>query len=515
MNFPVWDVSIGEGLLIAIVSITHVFVSHFAVGGGLFLVITEIYARRNENHKLLNWLQRHTKFFVLVTVVFGAISGVGIWVTIALVHPSATSALIHTYVWGWATEWVFFFLEITASLLYLYGWNRLNPKTHEWFGWIYFISAFMSMVIINGIITFMITSGDWPETHNFWDGFFNPTYFPSLAIRFVFSLALAGIYALLTGSLQKDEELKGQIVRWSTYWIIPTFILLPFIGMWYIQNLPVGVWNDVAGRTPTPTRYFNLIRIFGVITFVLALFPLLKPRKTHFLYAIAIFLSAYVTMWSFEFIRESLRKPYVIYGYMYANSVYESGQHSNTEFLAENIEEKGVLQVARWVQNRNIENTPPEVIGREIFRVECQSCHTPAHYRGVQKFIQQRQWTFEILYPMLDAIDLMHNGIMPPFVGTDEEQKALAQYLMSLVPQPKPVPKEGAKLFQSYCGACHLPSIHDRSIAKLRRHSVRGIVKSLEHLPKLFIRMPDLPIPEEERMILAQWIKSLGPTTGK
>lgn len=36
MNYPVWDVSFGAGLLIAIVSITHVFVSHFAVGGGFF-----------------------------------------------------------------------------------------------------------------------------------------------------------------------------------------------------------------------------------------------------------------------------------------------------------------------------------------------------------------------------------------------------------------------------------------------------------------------------------------------
>jgi hypothetical protein len=41
MNYPVWDVAFGAGLLMALVSILHVFVSHFAVGGGLFLALTE------------------------------------------------------------------------------------------------------------------------------------------------------------------------------------------------------------------------------------------------------------------------------------------------------------------------------------------------------------------------------------------------------------------------------------------------------------------------------------------
>ncbi len=127
MNYPVWNVAFGAGLLMAIVAILHVFVSHFAVGGGLFLVLTERRARRRNDAALLGWLKAHTKFFVLVTVVFGAISGVGIWFTIGLVSPTATSNLIHAYVWGWAIEWVFFFVEITAALLYYYGWDKLEP----------------------------------------------------------------------------------------------------------------------------------------------------------------------------------------------------------------------------------------------------------------------------------------------------------------------------------------------------------------------------------------------------
>lgn len=206
MNYPVWDVSFGAGLLIALVAILHVFVSHFAVGGGLFLVVTERKARRNHDPALLDWLKAHTKFFVLVTVVFGAISGVGIWFTIGLISPMATANLIHIFVWGWAIEWVFFFIEITAALLYLYGWDKLQPGLHAWFGWIYFIAAYASLVIINGIVTFMLTSGSWTRNHEFWRGFFNPRYFPSLAFRTAIAFALAGIYALITASVQKDPS---------------------------------------------------------------------------------------------------------------------------------------------------------------------------------------------------------------------------------------------------------------------------------------------------------------------
>ena len=42
MNYPFWEVPmIGGGMLIGIVAIVHVFVAHFAVGGGLFLPLTE------------------------------------------------------------------------------------------------------------------------------------------------------------------------------------------------------------------------------------------------------------------------------------------------------------------------------------------------------------------------------------------------------------------------------------------------------------------------------------------
>ena len=102
MNYPVWQLGIPGGLLIAFIAVIHVFVSHFAVGGGAYLVLTERKAYRENDPALLAYVREHSKFFALLTVVFGAVTGVGIWITIGLVSPEATSSLIHTFVWGWA-----------------------------------------------------------------------------------------------------------------------------------------------------------------------------------------------------------------------------------------------------------------------------------------------------------------------------------------------------------------------------------------------------------------------------
>ena len=167
------------------------------------------------------------------------------------------------------------FVEITAALLYYYGWDKLEPSLHEWYGWIYFLAAFASMVVINGIITFMLTSGHWTEVHRFWTVFFYLTYFPSLAVRFLIALALAGIYALITTSFLKDLELKKRVVRWSALWIVPSLAVLPVAGWWYIRSLSADIRASARGPMPTATDFALLAMVFLAVTFVLALLALI------------------------------------------------------------------------------------------------------------------------------------------------------------------------------------------------------------------------------------------------
>jgi len=508
MNYPVWDVAFGAGLLIALVSILHVFVSHFAVGGGLFLVLTERRALRQGDSGVLTWLRTHTKFFVLVTVVFGAISGVGIWFTIGLIHPSATSSLIHAYVWGWAIEWVFFFLEIAAALFYLYGWDKLEPRLHLWYGWIYFIAAFASMVIINGIITFMLTPGKWVETHAFWTGFFNPTYFPSLAVRTAIALALAGIYALVTASRLKDPPLKARMVKWSAAWIVPSMAVLPALIWWYIRSIPSELWDSAKGAMPTASHYAVRAAVLAAVTFLLVLGTLIRPVRLHLAYSLTIMLAALGTMGSFEFVREAVRKPFVIANYMYDNSLYATASAADGGFSVEAIDKAGVLNTARWVRH-----CAGIAAGREIFRVECQSCHTVDAYRGVRRLLVARQWDTTQLNAMLGSLDMMHNSVMPPFAGTDAERDALTAYLATLYQAQTP-PSDGQHLFEQNCAVCHQSGPTDPAITTIRSLDPEAASETLKNLPALFARMPDLKLTDQQRTALVQWIKTQFAASG-
>lgn len=516
MNYPVWDVSFGAGLLIALVAILHVFVSHFAVGGGLFLVVTERKARRQNDAALLGWLKKHSKFFVLVTVVFGAISGVGIWFTIGLIAPTATSDLIHIFVWGWAIEWVFFFIEITAALLYFYGWDKLDAKTHEWFGWIYFINAYLSLVVINGIICFMLTPGSWVRNHEFWRGFFNATYFPSLAFRTAIALALAGIYALITASVEKDSALKARLVRWSAWWTVPGLAVLPALGWWYIRRIPHDLWASARGPMPTATEFAGRAIVLLAVVLILALFTLIKPGRMHLSFSLLVMLVALGAMGSFEFVRESVRKPFVIANYLYANSLYANQMPGDGGFSLDEVSSAGVLQSAKWIRVRDLTVTNQAEVGREIFRVECSSCHTADAYRGLSHYIALRQWDRAKIQAMLGGLEFMHNNVMPPFAGTDAERGALAAYLSSIHPvstQAASAATGGETIFAQNCSMCHQVKASDALYQNLPKDPAAAS-DALKDLTSLFPLMPDLKLTDQQRPALVAWLNAQRSSKG-
>jgi len=181
-------------MLIAVISVVHVLVSHYAVGGGLF-------PRRRGRSRLSHARSPVPRLFARTRPILrpadrrlGAITGVGIWWTHRLSSPLATEVLIRTFVFGWATEWVFFVVELVSAFIFLYYWDRLAEKTHVAIGWIYAGAAWISLVLITGITAFMLNSGGWasePDSHNFWAAFFNPQFLPQTIARTGGALLLA------------------------------------------------------------------------------------------------------------------------------------------------------------------------------------------------------------------------------------------------------------------------------------------------------------------------------------
>jgi mono/diheme cytochrome c family protein len=148
--------------------------------------------------------------------------------------------------------------------------------------------------------------------------------------------------------------------------------------------------------------------------------------------------------------------------------------------------------------------------GREIFRVECQSCHTPDAYRGVRRLLAARQWDAAARDAMLASLDLMHNGVMPPFAGADVERSALSAYLATLYQAGAP-PSDGQHLFEQNCAVCHELGPGDSAISTIRALDSQTASETLASLPAVFPRMPDLKLSEQQRTTLVQWIKAQFP----
>ena len=115
-------------------------------------------------------------------------------------------------------------VEISAAFVYFYMFGKMDNETHLKVGWIYFISAWMSLLLINGIICFMLTPGSWLETRNFWLGFFNPSFWASLFFRTFIAIMLAGVYGYLSASFCKDDQVRTSMTRFSSKWSLIALI---------------------------------------------------------------------------------------------------------------------------------------------------------------------------------------------------------------------------------------------------------------------------------------------------
>jgi len=206
--YPLFEIPIvGGPILIAAIATFHIIPSHVATGAFWITYFIERKALRENRPELLEFLKKLSLSILIFCFVTGSLTGVGIWFAATVLSPRAISGLIHTYVWGWAAEWVFFVIEIVAIYVYYYTFDKINPKTHLRIGLIYAVAAWFSMVIITGILGFMLTPGGWLETGGFFAGFFNQTYWPQLLFRTAMMFAIVVGLAEVVDSLCAIKEL--------------------------------------------------------------------------------------------------------------------------------------------------------------------------------------------------------------------------------------------------------------------------------------------------------------------
>lgn len=430
MNYPFWELTtLGGGFFIALTAVLHVFVSHFAVGGGLFLPLFETVAYKKDSPAILEYVKRHTKFFLLLTMVFGGMSGVGIWFTISVLAPQATSTLIHTFVFGWAAEWVCFLAEIVALLIYHYRFNKMPRRDHLIVGWLYFIFAWLSLFLINGIIGFMLTPGGWLDGGGFWVGFFNPSFWPSLFFRSFLAFCIAGLFGFITAHKIENTEARETVYRLCVVWTTVPLVLAVLSGWWYLSVLPPEAMQRIALKAARITEFYELIPIFATAVFVVGAMMIVRlPHKARVALSCVLLMLGLCFMGSFEFLREAGRKPYLIHGFMYSNQI-------RPDQVGE-INETGLLASSRWTTHKQV--TPDNMMeaGKELYQLQCASCHSIG---GPMNDIMP----LTAKYPII-GMDAKISGMgtvspmMPYFAGTSDERMALATYIVDGLHGGKP-----------------------------------------------------------------------------
>lgn len=456
MNYPAWDVPfVGGPWVIATIAIIHVLVSHFAVGGGLFLPWAERKALAEGRDDWIPLLRQHSRFFLVLTAAVGTVTGVGIWFSIGLASPAGTSALIHYFVFIWAIEWVFFLVEVTAAAVYYYTWNRVPPRLHLTVGWVYAFTSFWTLVAINGILTFMLTPGDaWlqaagtgHEADYLWQAFLNPTYGPSLILRTLVCITLAGAYALVTVGLLDSVQhvrVKEDFARWSARWMMPAFVLMPAAVAWYLSALPpearellrLGASSAGAGAYTQVTRA-ALYSAVGTATLAPIVFLFVWRDAAHLRlsHAFATITLCLLVTGSTEMAREMLRKPYVISRYMYSNGLPAATVADPSMLGRSHLAASPWVrpeEASAWASGSPGSGAYHHERGELMFRSQCIACHTREGYRSMRRLLatRDRDGIASILTMLHEAPeDSPYTKYMPPLVGTDEEILALRDYL--------------------------------------------------------------------------------------
>jgi hypothetical protein len=325
--YPFWEVPFfTSGIIIALIATFHILPCHLATGAFWFNVYIENKSIKENRPELMEFIKKYSLLILIFCFVIGSLSGVGIWFAATVASPRSISGLIHNYVWGWATEWVFFLIEIAAIYVYYYTIGKIDSKSHLMLGWLYAWAAWLSMVIITGILAFMLSSGKWIETGGFFDGFFNETYWPQLFARTALMFGIAGVYAVIVASRLSDQNIREEITRKAALWGIGGLVAGALFSAWYLAKMPLPAKElGLEGGLPyLKHMLWSAVICYGIVLCWFIVCGLAKPRLAGPISGVVILTILFIGIGAGEGFREGVRRPYIINQYMYGNQIIAS-----------------------------------------------------------------------------------------------------------------------------------------------------------------------------------------------
>ena len=263
-----------------------------------------------------DYLRGHARFFVLLTVVFGAITGVGIWWTIGLTSPLATEVLIRTFVFGWATEWVFFVIELVSAFIFFYYWDRLpreDARRHRLDLRPGGVDQPGADHRHHGLHAQLGRLGFHSASRTFWVAFFNPQFLPQTIARTGGALLLSSLYVYLHASLTIARRAAAQHDRLAFGAAGDARRGADHRRRHRLVRLSARSAKATLASAAVLNVLMALIFALTAVVFVLLYFgPYRNPGWLSPGFAASLCLFGIAAFTTGEFIREAIRKPFVV-----------------------------------------------------------------------------------------------------------------------------------------------------------------------------------------------------------
>lgn len=433
----------GSAWLMGLTGTIHILASHTSVGAALLFAFLAHKAYKENREDLYVYMRKYGMFLLIFSYVIGSITGPGIWYTATAASPRGISALIHNFVWVWATEWVFFVFEVIGVFALVYFIGKIDKKTHLKLTYAFALASFGTLALIIGIISFMM----WPGNDAFYttgsasDAFFGVNTFPHMFLRVGFMIMMSGIIGMIISSaMKKENEALSLELTKKMGWVsmLGGFVTL-FFFMWYLSTLPTNAHTllDMTKESILLNRI--ILAILFSLYFALAI---LKPKWiTKSLAVVMLFVIGVVGVWPGEKLRETMRKPWVAGQYVYSNQTIGKdvpGKGIKNEIPI--IAAHGILGTNPWIPQRLRTITPENKleVGEALVKISCSNCHSleaNGKYRPMTTLIATKlpgKDAATINSYMKNVIGTGAVSYMPKIALPDEEYEAMAAYLASL-----------------------------------------------------------------------------------
>lgn len=437
--YPMWyEPGIGSGWVVGFIATIHVLFSHVSVGAAVFFMVLATIAYRQNRPELLDFIKSYGLFLLVFSYILGSITGPGIWYSTTVASPRGISSLIHSFVWKWATEWVFFVIEVIGVYMVTYLVGKVDQKTHLKLTIILGLASYTTMLIILGILSFMMWPGkeEWFTEGGYLLGFYGDNTFAQLAMRTAFMFAMTAVVGSIVTAGFKDQAFRALINRWLAGFGIAGTLAGAALFYWYLNTLPEYSHLIMENRLPAwfaPSLYSILA---GMLVYFLMM--LATPRViTTWVASTATVALVVFGLWPEEVARESIRKPYVSGQYVYSNQVIARdvpGMNIKSEIPI--IEAHGLLRTQVFMPEnlRTVTSDNMLQVGQALTTQMCSNCHSLSQtgIRPIGRYIGDNTDIPSIKTYLQAALSTGNTLYMPKIPLQDDEAEAIAVYLSFL-----------------------------------------------------------------------------------